>query len=88
MSDLFQAQDGDGNLEAEASELDVWQFFVVVGPTWLATKEMSRALTLLGIDRDVERLVEELDSTQDGVVSFDEFLTWWRTNIMEASCSR
>lgn len=30
------------------------------------------------------RLLEELDTTQDGVVSFDEFLAWWRKNIMEA----
>ena len=30
------------------------------------------------------RLLEELDTTRDGVVSFDEFLAWWKKNIMEA----
>eukprot|EP00434_Breviolum_minutum_P039773 symbB.v1.2.035333.t1/scaffold4731.1/size35673/2 len=52
----------------------------------LEAEEIQRALTLLGIDRDLERLIEELDSTQDGQVSFEEFLAWWRKNIMEARC--
>lgn len=58
----------------------------VDGDGSLEPQEINRALTLLGIDRDLERLLEELDTTQDGVVSFDEFLAWWRKNIMEARC--
>ena len=30
------------------------------------------------------RLVEELDTTRDGEVSFNEFLAWWRKHVMEA----
>eukprot|EP00435_Cladocopium_sp_Y103_P050047 s1289_g15.t1 len=56
----------------------------VDGDGRLEPQEINRALTLLGIDRDLERLLEELDTTRDGVVSFDEFLAWWRKNIMEA----
>eukprot|EP00913_Durusdinium_trenchii_P030509 g28579.t1 len=50
------------------------------------SKEIQRALRLLGFDRDLERLLDELDTSGDSRVTFDEFLAWWRKNIMEARC--
>ena len=138
------------NLTVELPKQAIFDQMDVDGNGTLQTEEVNRALTLLGIDRDLERLlsskalviyiylykyiiytlqylvspissffctyicislhiyndictftlqilspasfellvrlVEELDSTRDGRVSFQEFLAWWRKHIMEARC--
>ncbi|CAJ1443760.1 unnamed protein product [Effrenium voratum] len=58
----------------------------VDGDGKLQAEELCRALTLLGFDRDVDQLVEELDTSHDGVVSFDEFMVWWSHHVNEARC--
>jgi len=45
---------------------------------------LQEALLLLGIQRDMNLLLNELDQTHDGVVSFDEFIQWWRQHVNEA----
>ncbi|CAE7415884.1 trx1 [Symbiodinium natans] len=67
-------------LEAIFDQMDV------DGDRRLQPDELQRALALLGLERELEKLVEELDTTKDGVVSFTEFLAWWRKHVIEARC--
>lgn len=67
-------------LEAIFDQMDV------DGDRRLQADELQRALALLGLERELEKLVEELDTTRDGEVSFNEFLAWWRKHVMEARC--
>eukprot|EP00930_Biecheleria_cincta_P097023 TRINITY_DN88770_c0_g1_i1.p1 TRINITY_DN88770_c0_g1~~TRINITY_DN88770_c0_g1_i1.p1 ORF type:complete len:257 (+),score=51.62 TRINITY_DN88770_c0_g1_i1:1017-1787(+) len=53
---------------------------------WLEPNELRKALSLLGIQRDLDSLVAELDTSHDGVVSFEEFMVWWDKEVTQARC--
>lgn len=50
----------------------------------LTLQELNQALTLLGLAKDREALLSELDASKDGLVSFDEFMVWWGKEVTEA----
>uniref|UniRef100_A0A7S0A330 Calmodulin n=1 Tax=Pyrodinium bahamense TaxID=73915 RepID=A0A7S0A330_9DINO len=47
-------------------------------------QEMCEALSLLGIERDTDALITELDTTRDGSIDFAEFRAWWRKEVNQA----
>jgi len=50
----------------------------------LEPRELQQALEILGIDRNVDELIEELDTAKDGAVSFSEFNEWWWREVNTA----
>jgi len=45
---------------------------------------LKEGLELLGIGRDVEILLKEVDTSEDGTVSFPEFIQWWTQHVKDA----
>mmetsp|Transcript_52102 Transcript_52102/g.161687 ORF Transcript_52102/g.161687 Transcript_52102/m.161687 type:complete len:619 (-) Transcript_52102:118-1974(-) len=50
----------------------------------LEPEELQAALALLGIQRDIDALVDELDMSRDGHVSFEDFVAWWSKEVASA----
>lgn len=50
----------------------------------LEAHELQEALAYLGIERDKDELMKELDAARDGSVSFPEFMAWWSKEVTQA----
>lgn len=58
------------------------------GTGFVELSNLRGALQLLGIQREVSDLAEELDDAHTGVASFNSFLRWWRREVRRARVVR
>jgi len=58
------------------------------GTGFVEVSNLRGALQLLGIQREVSDLAEELDDAHTGQASFDSFLRWWRREVRRARVVR
>mmetsp|Transcript_56944 Transcript_56944/g.123251 ORF Transcript_56944/g.123251 Transcript_56944/m.123251 type:complete len:600 (-) Transcript_56944:54-1853(-) len=50
----------------------------------LQPRELLSALEVIGIQRNLNELVDELDTSHDGNISLEEFIAWWEKHVMDA----